>query len=116
MRVIPSLNITQRMHWTQLKRLRDSYVPYFMVAKAQAGFQKPEKWERRRVKILVVRYSSRQLDNDNFVGGCKQLIDAIRDAELIRDDSPKWVDVEYQQVKCGRLDARTEVHLYWAEG
>jgi hypothetical protein len=33
------------------------------------------------------------IDRDNLYGSCKPLIDAMRDVGLIRNDSPKWLDL-----------------------
>ena len=53
--------------------------------------------EKRCVKIT--RYSSRKLDYGNLVGGCKPLLDALKHAKLIVDDSPDWIADSYKQEK-----------------
>jgi len=63
-------------------------------------------------RLIITRYSSRLLDADNFAGGCKFLIDAIRRAELITDDNPAAVTMEFHQQKCPRIDERTEIQVY----
>ena len=53
-----------------------------------------------RLHITITRRAPRQLDGDNFVGGCKQLRDAI--AELLRrqgDAERDGLEWEYRQEK-----------------
>lgn len=51
--------------------------------------------EKRYVQITSLR--TRKLDMDNLIGGCKGLVDALKKHDLIVDDSPKWIEVEYKQ-------------------
>ncbi|MCI0659022.1 MAG: hypothetical protein L0170_18365 [Acidobacteria bacterium] len=48
-----------------------------------------------RVKITIVRRS--ELDYDNLVGGCKPVVDALKNVGFLKDDSPRWARVEYYQ-------------------
>ena len=53
-----------------------------------------------RLHITIERHSPRILDDDNFIGGCKQLRDAI--AELLckkGDSTSDGLEFEYLQVK-----------------
>ena len=53
-----------------------------------------------RLHITIERHSPRILDDDNFIGGCKQLRDAI--AELLGkngDSTRDGLEFEYLQVK-----------------
>ena len=52
---------------------------------------------RRVVRITSVR--NRLLDPDNLVGGCKYIIDALRKAKVIKDDTEKDICLEVYQVK-----------------
>lgn len=49
----------------------------------------------RRPRVALVVFRRRRLDDDNLVGGCKYLRDAIA-ASLSRDDAE--IDWEYHQV------------------
>jgi hypothetical protein len=56
---------------------------------------------KRRVKIL--RYGTRILDIDNWHGGCKPLIDALKEKKIIIDDNAKWCELVFVgQLKCCR--------------
>jgi hypothetical protein len=51
-----------------------------------------------RMAVTVEAYRCRLItDHANLVGGCKMVIDAIRDVGLIHDDSDKWMVAAYVQ-------------------
>lgn len=103
----PSLNKLQRMHFHARKRLRDSYERIFRARTTSLTRALPSQF--RRVKI--VRYGPRQLDHDNLVGGCKPVLDALKRAGLIWDDSPAFLAVDYRQLKAAPKQARTVVSI-----
>lgn len=55
---------------------------------------------KRRVTFTRV-FSGRQrhLDGDNLVAGLKPLRDGLTELGMIVDDSPKWLEAHYEQVK-----------------
>lgn len=53
-----------------------------------------------RVLVRIERHSSRELDSDNFIAGCKELRDAIAEALGRSGDSEKdEIEFEYAQIK-----------------
>ena len=63
-------------------------------------------------RIRITRYSTRPLDCDNFAGGCKPIIDQLRYAKLITNDSPEDVEIQFSQVKLKHKDKqRTEIEI-----
>jgi hypothetical protein len=52
-----------------------------------------------RFGLRITRISCQPLDADNFAGGCKFLIDAIRRRGLIPDDDPQSVEISFRQIK-----------------
>jgi Holliday junction resolvase RusA-like endonuclease len=71
-----------------------------------------EEARSRRTRIRITRYSCRPLDCDNYAGGCKPIIDQLRYAKLIRDDSPEDIEVEFKQVKVKtKTQERTEIEI-----
>jgi len=51
---------------------------------------------RRSVKIHVQR--RQLLDQDNFIGGCKSILDNLQDLKLIVNDNETWLEgIEYTQ-------------------
>jgi hypothetical protein len=65
-----------------------------------------------RARLRITRHAPRPLDADNFVGGCKPLIDAIRRAGIIRDDDPASVDITFAQRRSSKRDQRTEIEVW----
>lgn len=65
---------------------------------------------KKKMTLTIQRYGSRVYDTDNYHGGCKPLIDAIKETGLIVDDRPEWCDVVYlDQVKCKRGEGKVVV-------
>ncbi len=54
-------------------------------------------WKSIKTRLFITRYSdSKPLDKDNYHGGCKPLIDVIKEKGLIWDDSEKWCDIQFE--------------------
>lgn len=65
-----------------------------------------------RIVVRFIGYRIRLLDPDNFAGGCKDLLDGLRHANLIPDDSPdKIIFVTEQKKVAHRSEERTEIEL-----
>ena len=62
--------------------------------------------------VVITRHAPRSLDIDNFAGGCKALIDCLRREQLIPDDDPASVYMEFRQATCKRDQQRTEIEIY----
>jgi len=66
--------------------------------------------EKKRVEIT--RYSpSKLLDFGNLVGGCKPLLDAMKNVGLIYDDSIAYIQDTYTQLKCSKGMEKTIVKI-----
>ena len=52
-----------------------------------------------RTIVSIVRASTRSLDQDNLVGSVKSLLDCLRLARLIRDDTTEAIELHVSQVK-----------------
>lgn len=76
------------------------------------ALRKGEETRSTRTHLRITRYSCRPLDCDNYAGGCKPIIDQLRYAKLIRDDSPEDIEVEFKQVKVKtKTKERTEIEI-----
>jgi Holliday junction resolvase RusA-like endonuclease len=64
----------------------------------------------RKMKVRIVSYRARLLDKDNLYSGAKCLVDALRRTRLIRDDSPRWLELEVEQ-EVDRKNQRTEIEV-----
>lgn len=68
--------------------------------------------KKQKKTLIIERYGSRLLDRDNYHGGCKPMIDAIKEKGLIVDDSPKWCEIEWkEQVKSKRTEEKTIINI-----
>lgn len=72
--------------------------------------QREEKGQERIV-LRITRRSPRLLDADNFAGGCKPVIDQVRYAGLIPDDSPEKVEIRFTQEKCKKGEEGTLIEI-----
>lgn len=93
----PSLNVTVRRHWSANHRLRTHWgwlvrIAHLPVRTAPWGADAV-----LRGQVTIERYGRRELDYDNFVGGCKPLIDGLVAEGILTDDSPEHVSVTYLQ-------------------
>jgi Holliday junction resolvase RusA-like endonuclease len=100
----PSLNQTRGEHWGRKTRRRNSYQRFLTMTTRQAHKSGPA----RRL-VTITRFGPRELDTDNLIGGAKTLLDAMKRAGLIWDDSPEYVEVIYQQQRSSRKEARTVI-------
>lgn len=113
----PSLNAIKVMHWARLKRLKAQWFELLLYKSIKV----PRATAKRR--ITIIRFGARQLDHDNFVGGCKEvLVDNLRASGgtakrqrrgvgIILDDDSSGAEINYFQVKCSKGDQRTEVKV-----
>jgi len=91
--VPPSLNKLMRMHWAAKSRLRSKYGNAVFALLSAKGWRFREKNNIPRASVKIIVYQrTRRLDQDNLIGGMKPLIDGMRDAGVIRNDSPAWID------------------------
>ena len=62
--------------------------------------------------VTLQRYGSRVLDLDNYYGGVKPLLDAMKKVGLIKDDREEWLTLEYlPQVKCKRGEEKIIIEV-----
>lgn len=73
-----------------------------------------EKESLGRVVVRFTCFRCQLLDPDNHAASIKDLLDGLRHAHCIRDDSAKFVKVETDQVKVNRRsDEKTEIEIIW---
>ena len=102
---IRSLNEVERMNWAARRDLEHAYQWAII---AQIG-RRPEALQcRTRVEILSHR--ARLLDSDNLRGGAKRLVDALRHLGWIWRDSPRWLDLDVDQL-VDRVNQGTEIKI-----
>jgi len=64
-----------------------------------------------RPYVRIVRCGNRLLDPDNLAGSCKALVDQLRYAGLIPDDSEKACQIEYNQLQVKKSQITTYVRI-----
>ena len=94
---IPSRNVLDKTHWAAKSKTQKEYALLIRNQMRLRKFEKLEDGEFRTLYILSLR--KRLLDEDNLVGGCKHLIDALVEEAFIFDDSPKFVKLKIKQQK-----------------
>ena len=79
---------------------------------ADAGTQK----SAERTSVIVTSYRTKLLDKDNAYYGAKPLLDSIKYAGFIHDDSEKEIQYEVVQIKVAhRKEERTVVEIKYAD-
>jgi hypothetical protein len=90
--LVESQNSTDRMHWRTRHRLKNIWK--VSLYSAVGYVERPA----CRMAVTIESFRPRLItDHANLVGGCKMVIDAIRDAGLIHDDADKWMIAAYVQ-------------------
>jgi hypothetical protein len=103
----PSLNKLLRAHYRERKRMKKGFEWEFLVAGACEPQYKINGMKKRRVEIRA--FWSRLLDQDNFIGGLKPLLDGLIELELLHDDSPEYLELKAEQIKASKVDQRLEI-------
>ena len=93
---VQSGNVLLRKHWSYRKKEKQLWA---LLIRNQMRLKKIKKAEKKKYTIMIISYRKRLLDPDNLVSGCKQLIDACVDEELIYDDAPDYIDLKVEQYK-----------------
>ena len=104
--VTPSLNQVRRMHWAQVKRDKAT-LSWLLVSALNKIPNVPRATGTRR--LVIVRHGRKTLDLDNLAGGCKSLIDVIKERGLLLDDSPAHCLLEFHQEVTRKGDPFTEI-------
>lgn len=67
---------------------------------------------KTRTVVSIVSHRVRLLDADNHAGGCKHLLDCIKEAGLIEDDSPRHIRLITDQVQVAHYhEERIEIEI-----
>lgn len=83
---IKSPNVTMRMHWRRRREYNRQVLEAVWLAARQAGIRGRPKWTP--IELDIELRCGGVMDEDNAVGACKPLIDALTKLGIIPDDSP----------------------------
>ena len=95
-RLTPTNNVLLRLHWRARQRLNGDWIELVKVATQDLEIPRPAYGEHRWVTIISRRLQL--ADPDNHPGGLKPLLDALKNADLIFDDGPKYLTLRILQV------------------
>ena len=88
--VIESRNTIDKMHWTEKRRLRQTYQVF--IRQQMSHHKIDEATEKQVFSLVITTFRKRKIrDHDNLIGGAKQLIDALVNENFIWDDSDKFL-------------------------
>ena len=104
----PSPNELNKMHFMERHRLKQTFG--WLLAGALNKQPKIPKATGPRI-LIIERHGKKAMDQDNLAGGCKALIDCIKDKGLILDDSPDLCRMEFRQVVSRQDGAFTVIYL-----
>lgn len=105
--MVLSRNKLDSMHWSQRSKYSKKWEGLLIIA---FRFKPPRATGKVRLKITSHR--AKFLDHDNLVGGCKGIIDALKRMGVILDDTPALIEVEYEQKKVKKADAKTSFEIF----
>ncbi|KKM92109.1 hypothetical protein LCGC14_1221780 [marine sediment metagenome] len=115
-RSIPSANQLRRKyrHPFAYKTLRETWQAeiYCKIRpEVRAQIERFVLKEKPKMRVLIQLTKPRLYDLDNFVGGCKPIIDSLRKLGLIHNDSPHWLDLQVEQIQRSKMRAFTKIEI-----
>jgi hypothetical protein len=99
-RIPMSLNHLLRMHWRHQRRDAQLWQREIWFALVQTH-SRPEA-PYPRAKVSICRQSHGELDPDSLTGCVKHIIDALRYAQVLVDDTPAHLVLTVTQWRCPR--------------
>ena len=93
-----SPNVTRRMHYRQIMRIKDEWTWYLKIAKSEVD-QKIFDNSIPFKNVHFILHRKRFLDTDNKWGSVKDALDCIKNLKWITDDKEKDIHLEVEQVK-----------------
>jgi hypothetical protein len=103
-RIPPSPNDLLGMHWRYRKKNCDLWQKEVWYALITAGYS-PQRIPYPRAKVCIHRQSHGELDPDNLVACVKPILDALRYAHVLVDDSSKHLELVVTQARTPRASA-----------
>lgn len=96
--VIPSFNRLVRMHWATRRALlkKWQWLVWLEVLRSRPSMVGPF---TEKVQVKITRYSHKTLDPDNLHGSAKIILDALRAAKVLVDDTPAHIALICEQIK-----------------
>lgn len=110
-RVPKSPNQLRGRHWSVKHRDRQDWADWIRVAKFNLGLSRQSVKHKVRAHITVF-YLKHPMDPDNLHGSLKPCFDAMKQNNLLVDDSSNWLEYSVSQSKVAtKKECRTEIQL-----
>lgn len=109
-RIPASPNQLLGAHWRHRHRNSQTWQDEIWFALHQAGYS-TQRTPYARARVTIDRRSRGELDPDNLVGSVKPVIDALRYAHVLVDDSPKHLELVVTQLRDHRVPPRTLITI-----
>lgn len=93
---IKSQNERDSWHWSKRGFEKKAWVEHVFAA-LKGRTAKHHHQDKKKI-VLICSHRKRRIDKENLIGGAKGLIDSLKVLELIKDDSPKWVEIHFEQI------------------
>lgn len=104
--VAPSLNRLMRMHWAARRKLLKKWEVAVWAELYRIGAHRFH--YSGRVTVHIMRRSHHMLDADNLHGAAKLILDSLKTARVIEDDSPEHIDLVCEQ-ESGKLQTTIRI-------
>lgn len=112
--VAPSLNRLVRMHWAARNRLLKKWQWIVWAEVYRLGGPSGMKFHGK-VRVRITRRSHHLLDADNLHGAAKLVLDALKTAKVIEDDSPEHIELHCEQ-ESGSAQTTIRIDALTGEG
>ncbi len=109
-RIPPSPNELLGFHWRHRKRNSDTWHKEIVYALLTAGYPL-QRLPYERAKVTIHRQSRGELDPDNLIGSVKVILDSLRYAHVLVDDSPKHLELVVTQSRDHRVTPFTRIQI-----
>lgn len=118
--IMPSLNKQLRSHWAVRKRIKDNAAWHVRAVMGRKSIDHLDRFANVRITVYSNAPKStggraRRLDIDNLIGGQKPLVDAMKQAGLLKDDSPKWAAITCLENRDKVESPRTEIEISYTK-
>lgn len=100
-----------RLHWAKRSREGRKWDTLVLVYLGSGPF-KDRAMAGRRVEMLLTIERTRKQDADNLALSCKPVVDALKKAGWMQDDSERWFLCRYQEVSGERKRLTITMQLY----
>lgn len=109
-RIPPTPNDLLGCHWRHRQRNQKLWRDEVFYAMRAAGYL-GERIAWKRAKVTIDRRSRGELDPDNLVACVKPIIDGLRYANVIENDTPQHLELVVTQERTRKLPPRTRIQV-----